>query len=72
MTVHYYRIKEYGDTAIERLCSYIYECLMSFISIAMYIFMNFMIKLSFERWGVPCSNAYVDMKIGQILLYLHG
>ena len=35
--------------------------------------MYFMIKLSFERWGVTCSNAYVvDMKIGQILLYLHG
>ena len=41
MTVHNYRIKEYGDTAIERLCSYTYECLMSFISIVMYIFYVF-------------------------------
>ena len=33
--------EEYGDTAIERLCPYTYECLMSFISIVMYIFYVF-------------------------------
>ena len=51
MTVHYYRTKELGATAIERPGSYTCECLMSVISIVNYIFDVFCDKIELLKIG---------------------
>ena len=72
MTVHYYRTKELGVTAIEKPGSYTCECLMSVISIVNYIFDVFCDKIELLKMGGTVFKCICrNEKNYQILLYLH-